>query len=235
MTRLVPLSLVVLGLTACARHSQPNASCEWPQETSPGALGTGPPPQERHLSDDAEFAEDLAIRYADARRGPHSGHFEGIAEYGRTREQCMANLFKVIGSTHNVMPEQVRRSLGRRRPGLDLAVILSFAVLYGWLAYVIAGRLCRLYAHQEGLLTEVVMTIFASAAVSAAGVGLGEEWSLMMENFRLSSGHLSYRVMRIPWTQHRVGLFVGGVVLFCLLSALHHRHAVRATDSRPAF
>ena len=189
----------------------------------------GQPSQERRLSDDAEFAEDLAIRYADARRGPRSGHFEGMAEYGRTREQCMAALFKLIGSTHGVTEEQVRRSLGRRRTGLDLAVILSFAALYGWLAYVIARRLYRLYAH-EGLLTEVVMTIFASAAVSAAGVGLGEEWSLLMENYRLSRGHLSYRVMRIPWTHHRLGLFVGGVVLFCLLSALHHRLAIRATD-----
>ena len=111
---------------------------------------------------------------------------------------------------------------------MDLAVILSFAALYGWLAHVIARRICRIYTHEEGLLAEVV--IFASAAVSAAGVGLGEEWSLLMENYRLSSGHLSYRVMRIPWTHHRLGLFVGGVVLFCLLSALHHRLAIRATD-----
>ena len=63
------------------------------------------PWQQRHLSDDAEFAEDLAIRYADAYRGPHSGHFEGMPEYGRTRDQCVIALFKVIGSSHGVTEE----------------------------------------------------------------------------------------------------------------------------------
>ncbi len=226
MTRLLLFSLLVHGCTTgCGRHAQPNYNCEWPQETAARPLDLSDPSQQRHLSDDAEFAEDLAIRYADARRSPRSHHFEGMAEYRLTRDQCMTALFKAIGRSHDLPEEQVRRSLGHRRTGLDLAVILSFAVLYGCLAHVIARRLRRLYAHNDGSLTEVLMTIFASAAVSAAGVGLGEEWSLMMESYRLSSGHLSYRVARIPWTQHRLGLFVGGVVLFWFLAVFHRRHA----------
>jgi hypothetical protein len=226
MTRLLPLSLLMLVCTTgCSRHPQPNSSCEWPQETAAQALNPSPPSQQRRLSDDAEFAEDLAIRYADAHWGPRSGHFEGMAEYGRTRDQCMAALFKVIGTSHGVPEEQIRRSLGHRRIDLDLAVILCFAVLYGCVANVIARRLHNLYAYNDGSLTEVVMTIFASAAVSAAGVLVGEQWSLIIETYRLSSGHLSYRVARIPWNQHRLGLFVGGVVLFWVLAVLHRRHA----------
>src|ERR1700680_1367385 len=80
------------------------------------------PSQQRPLSDEAEFAEDLAIRYADSRRGPRSGHFEGMAEYVRTRDQCMITLFKVIGSSHGVTDEQVRRSVGHRQTSIDLAV-----------------------------------------------------------------------------------------------------------------
>jgi len=106
MTRLLPLSLLMLVCTTgCSRHPQPNSNCEWPQETAAHALNPSHPSQQRHLSDDAEFAEDLAIRFADARRGLRSGHFEGMAEYGRTRDQCMAALFKVIGSSHS-QPEE---------------------------------------------------------------------------------------------------------------------------------
>src|SRR6266478_9394592 len=91
--------------STCLHNRVHNSNCEWPQETAAHALNPSHPSQQRHLSDDAEFAEDLAIRYADAHRGPRSGHFEGMAEYGRTRDKCMAALFKVIGSSHS-QPEE---------------------------------------------------------------------------------------------------------------------------------
>jgi|SRR5450432_2420472 len=98
MTRLLPLSLLALGgLIGCARHVQPNSDCEWPHEIASGPLNLSQQSQLQHLRDDAEFAEDLGIRYADVRRGPPSGHFEGMPEYGRTRDQCITALFKVIG------------------------------------------------------------------------------------------------------------------------------------------
>ena len=55
------------------------------------------------------------------------------------------------------------------------------------------------------------------------GVLLGEVWSDLMENIRLGNGPLSYRVERIPWGPHRLGMFVGGVILYCLLAAFHHQ------------
>src|SRR5450432_1433006 len=159
MTRLLPLSLLALGgLIGCARDVQPNSDCEWPHEIASGPLNLSQQSQLQHLRDDAEFAEDLGIRYADVRRGPHSGHFEGMPEYGRTRDQCITALFKVIGNSHGVSEEQVRRSLGHRRTSIDLAVMGSFVLLFGFGASLATRRLVRRYPSEDGWTAPVVMT-----------------------------------------------------------------------------
>ncbi len=231
-TQLVPLSLLIAALTACTQHTHPNSNCEWPKETATTALNPSRPSQQRHLSDDAEFAEDLAIRYADARAGPHSGHFEGMAEYGQARDKCMTVLLNVIGSSHSVTEEQVRRSLGHRRASLDLAVILSFVLLFGLAAHLATKRIVRRYSADDGWVGSLVMTAFVAIAGSAFGVLAGEEWSLLLESLRVGSGHLSYRVERIPWTKHRFGFFLGGLILFWLISGFHYYRDYRARRSR---
>jgi hypothetical protein len=52
--------LVSLTIVGCIRREGRNADCKWPAEISRQSANA------RHLSADAEFAEDLAIRYADA-------------------------------------------------------------------------------------------------------------------------------------------------------------------------
>jgi hypothetical protein len=234
MTRLLPLLLLALGgLMGCARHALPKSNCEWPQEASPDALNLSQPSQQRHLSADAEFAEDIAIRYADARSGPHSGHFQGMPEYGRTRDECMATLFTVIASSHGVTEEQVRSSLGRRPIGIDLAVMLSFALLFGFCASLISRRIVQRYPIDDGWIGPAVMTMLTAVAVSAGGVLAGEQWSVMLEGVRLSSGHLSYRMERIPWTQHRLSLFLGGVILVGIISGVQYYLDERYCDGQP--
>ena len=79
----------------------------------------------------------------------------------------------------------------------------------------------------------VVMTALAALAVSVVGVLAGELWSLMLEDRRVGNGHLSYRVDRIPWTQHRLGFFLGGAVLIGLTSGFqYYRARLRGTDNR---
>ena len=79
----------------------------------------------------------------------------------------MAALFKVIGSSHGVPEEQIRRSLGHRRIDLDLAVILCFAVLYGCVANVIARRP---FAEER---SEYIHFLYFSAAWAAANLAIG--------------------------------------------------------------
>jgi hypothetical protein len=226
MTQL-PMSLLLLACSAaCTRRVPPDSNCEWPHETATSIDLTNPA-QQRHLSDDAQVAEDRAIRYADSHSGPRSGHFAGFDKYARAREQCMAALFQVIAKNHGVTQEQVRESLKYRRTSLDLGVLLSFAVLYGFAASGFSRRVWRRFPFDEGWVAGAVATVIASAIVSLGGVMVGEIWSTTLEEMRIGNGHLSYRVARIPWNQHRLSLFVCGVVLFWLIAGFQYRTAAR--------
>lgn len=216
--------LLLLFLPGCARPDRSNSNCEWPAETS-----VSPDPsnaaQQRHLSQDAQLAEDLAIRYADLHKGIHSGHFEGEAEYAQARDQCMTVLFDTIANTHGVTEGQVRKSLLERPVYLDLAVVLSFAAFFCLAASNITRRVWQRFPSEEGWIAGTVATLLASAVVSAVGVAFGEIWSGTAETIRVGNGHLSYRADRIPWGRHRLGLFVGGVVLFWLMAVFQYRRS----------
>src|SRR5690349_23761481 len=106
-----------------------NAACAWTNDP-PRALDLRRAADRRHLDRDAETAEELAIRYADAARGHRSGHFAGDAEYAGARERCMATLVDAAAAAHGVDRRDVVDAIGRRPTGVDLAVPLSFACAY---------------------------------------------------------------------------------------------------------
>ena len=211
MRQLAVLAAMV-GFAASGWCAPANSDCRWPGEMA------GP----RNLTADAVFAEDLAVRYADAHRGLHSGHFESWAAYGRARDTCMAGLFEIIATARGVTSEQVRESLTVRSPGWDLAVMLSFALLYIVAAYAIVR-------HLEKIEAAFVMKAYASLAVSLAGVLLGEIWALSAEGMRIGTGHMSYRVWRVPWLHHEPALFAAGLVLFWIVAMPRAR--VRASQA----
>jgi hypothetical protein len=133
----VLLTLVLLlGVVACVRRDGRNSDCKWPAETVHHA------PTPRHLSADAEFAENLAIRYAD----PHFGRNNPSENYGPERDRCMESLFENVAEEHGVPVEQVFNSLGRIRVYIDLAEILSFATLYFFIVIVVAKMSWRRYS-----------------------------------------------------------------------------------------
>jgi hypothetical protein len=110
---------------------------------------------------------------------------------------------------------------GRRNFAADIAIILSFLVLYGLLAAVLLGRLLRRYPVEESWPVTLAMTALASLAFGFGGMLLGEQWSAIAENIRvaingdakyLGFGHLGPR--SLPWTRHELGFFVLCVVLF---------------------
>jgi uncharacterized membrane-anchored protein len=130
----------------------------------------------------------------------------------------MAKLFQIIGRDHGAAEEEVRESLAVRSAALDLAIILPFVAFYAWTANLIIRRICRRHQETAGW---AVMIVYASTITSAVGTLLGEVWALIVENIRLGNGHLSYRVGRIPWTHHRLGMFVGGIIIFWFLAGLY--------------
>jgi hypothetical protein len=159
--------------------------------------------------------------------GLHTKHFEGIGEYNRARDSCMEHLFSVIASAHSLSEEDVRRSLGHRRILPDLLVILSFALIYAFVASLFARWLCYIYGPSEALLTIAVMTILVSLLVSVAATMFGDAWSWSWESVRLANGHMSYRGRRIPSTQHLLGLFVGSELLFLVIAVFYRVRAMK--------
>jgi hypothetical protein len=153
----------------------------------------------------AEAAEDSAIRYADQHDGVHSGHFQSMAEYGRVRDRRMAEAFQAVAAKYGVPEEQVRETLAQRPLGIDLAVVLSFAVFYiGIVFALVRGR-------------STAMLLYLSIIASVGAVLLCEWWAGLVEGIRLGTGHLSYRATRIPWSRHRLAVFLSALMLYWLV------------------
>ena len=108
LRRIAALGLLLCA-TGCVRRDGRNSDCRWPVESGGGPAGA------RHLSADAEFAEDLAIRYADTHHGLRTPYYVSGEAYAAARDQCMGALFAEIAKEHHISLELVYGSLGRNR------------------------------------------------------------------------------------------------------------------------
>jgi hypothetical protein len=140
-----------------------------------------------------------------------------MAGYGRMRDQQLDEMFKTVAAQHGVSEEQVRQSLAHRPPGVDILVMLSFGAFYAGAVYLISRR-----------FDSYAMRIYLSVVSSAIAVLLGQVWAVLMESLRLWTGHLSYRMDRIPWGHHRLASFVAALVLFWIVVLLRRRTPVLA-------
>jgi hypothetical protein len=208
-----------------------SSNCEW-IEVGSDSLNLEKAADRRHLRYDALTAEDIAIRWADKHSGPKSVQFKGFPEYRRRMDECMEALFQGVASHHGVDVALVRQYRLGRDIVSDSAVILGFAFLYALASYGLAGVIRRRFPSDEGpafLIATVAMSVLASIV----GVMLGDLWSVSIENLRMGSGHLSYRIDRIPWRLHWGEAFICGLVVFWLVAAVRAR--VGIGYSRPSF
>ena len=116
--------LVLATGPGCVRRDGRNSDCRWPGEIPPQTATAS------HLSADAEFAEDLAIRYADTQHGLRTPNYVSGEVYDSERDRCMNSLFDQIAVQHRVPVEQVSSALGRNRARIDAAVNLPFGLFY---------------------------------------------------------------------------------------------------------
>jgi hypothetical protein len=215
----VLLTLVLLlCAAACLRRDGCNSDCKWPAENTRDA------PTSRHLSADAEFAEDLAIRYADS----HFGRYNPSDNYGDERDRCMEALFKKAAEEHGVHVDQVSDSLGRNRVYIDLAEILSFVTLYFFAALLVARMSGRRYSPEEnGWISGMVMALVLSLVLAVVGMFLGDVWCDIAETYRIGNSHMSYHLERLLWARHRAGSFVGLLLAFWLAATVTARKSGR--------
>jgi hypothetical protein len=224
---LLPALLILITFTGCVRREGRNSDCIWPEGPGARPLDPSRSADARHLREDVEFAEDLAIRYMDAHRRSLSGQ-----PPGQVMNTCRNSLLKQISTLHHVPPKEVVQFFGRRSLAIDLAMIFPFLVLYGLVAALLAGWIRRRYPPEESLTAALAIAVLCSLALGVAGMLLGETWSGTAESIRVGTGHLSYRVDRLPWPRHRLAFFVLCVAIFWSVAAVRFR--VRAPASAKA-
>lgn len=214
--RLVLLATIGVSLCAsgCVRRVGRNSDCKWPPETVPSPLTA------RHLSEDAEFAEDLSIRYADVHHGLRTPYYVSGEDYVSNRDRCKAMLFGEIANQHNVPIERVYDSFGHNRAYIDLAINVPFALIYCLVAIAVARAIWRRYPPAEnGWLPGAAMILFLSVAFSIAFIMVGDVWARIAETYRVGNGHMSYRADRLIWVRHQTALFSAAFLTFLLTAA----------------
>jgi len=104
---------------------------------------------------------------------------------------------------------------------VDAPVIFSFGILYLFVAYIFTGRIIRRFSGDDSGFW--IMTLTMAVGVSLVAVMIGMLGSIVVEELVVGSGHLSYRMNRIPFRQHWAILFACGFVMFGLVALLRSR------------
>jgi hypothetical protein len=216
---------LVIALCAAACDGTRNPDCAWRDEPA-APLDLHDAGDRRHLSADARLAEELAIRHADVQRGHRSGRFAGVDEYHRTRDRCFAALSGDIASRHHVTAAQVADAARQRNGRSDAAVLLIYVVLFVIAANAFARRLFIRFPADEPW-PALIGTAAGAIAVSATGAILGGLGASIVEMIQLGDLHLSYRADRLPWTQHWLLIFAGGIALFLVIASIRWRRSPR--------
>jgi len=177
----------------------------------------------RHLRNDAITAEDVAIRWADRQ-------YHLMPEYESRRDECMTSLFTGIANQHGVAIATVRRYTLERDLVFDLGLTLCFGFIYAIGAYRLCGWIRGRFADDERGYW--IMVVMLSVCVALVGVMLGNLGSILAEWAQLNSGHLSYRMTRLPWRKHWVTLFGCGVIIFGLIALVRSRKNYENKTSR---
>jgi len=202
------LLLALISVGGCITRPGMNADCQWPAEAS-RQLDLQRRADRRHLIEDAELAEELAVRYDDR-------WHKGIPP-------CEIKLFNAIAATHGVTAADVVQARERiADKGLYLPVNLPMAALYLLTACAVTQWVRRRFADDERAAA-IVAVLFASIVFSGLFVVLGELWEATVLMIRVWNHHVGGRALRLPWQQHRVEIFVLGVVLFWIVAVVLYR------------
>ena len=218
--------MAYLGCPGCIPRDRANKTCEWAGDARFPVDSRNRAHQE-HLIEDAQLAEELAIRYADAEHGRRFGveHHGGLLDGGRVRQECLSRMFQTIEEHHDVTSEQVRVARGQRNRTFDLAVVLLFLPLYSLAAVIVSLSIYRRFPSHERFVGWFA-TGLASIAVTVLGLQSFRLWAAVWEVVRVGNGHMtSIRSASYSrWSQQYVGAdFIGGLLLFWIIAVICYR------------
>jgi H+/Cl- antiporter ClcA len=86
---------------------------------------------------------------------------------------------------------------------------------------IFTKRLHRRFAGEDSSFW--IMTLTMAAGVSLVAVMVGMLGSIVIEGILLNSGHLSYRMNRLPFRRYWPMLFFCGFVIFALVALMRFR------------
>ena len=213
---------ILLLSTGCVGFNK-DLNCRWPVDHQPRALDLSVGSDQRHLADDAQTAEDLAIRHADAGRGRGSANRD-VGEYRRVREECKAQLYATVATQHSVTPQAVAAAVADRREWLDAIMMTGLAIGFIGVArlasaFMLRGALADSRALAVGMIL-VAALVAGVVAVMAGGMFIG-----LIESVRVGNGHMSYRVDRLPLRHRPIEAFAVSAAVFAVVAAAQYRRA----------
>jgi hypothetical protein len=207
----------------CIDRSRVNKSCEWTGDTL-FPIDWNNPAHQQHLVGDAQLAEDLAIRHADAEFGRRFGieHHGGLIDNGRVVRECMARLVAAIETNHAVTMQQIALARGERSRLFDTAVAVSFLPLFILSAVVTHGRLSRRFSTEKRFVRFVAIALM-SVIAGILGLQAGPLWGAVWEAIRVGNGHMSLfrSASYTRWTNYHfsaIFVFVVEAVTFCIVA-----------------
>jgi hypothetical protein len=215
-----------LRCPGCIPRGRVNSSCEWTGDTK-FSFEPGNVAHQEHLVEDAQLAEELGIRYADAEFGRRFGveHHGGLLDNGRVRRECLSRMFQAVENNHGVTSEQIRLARGQRNETFDIVVGLLYLPLYSLGTAITCRWLCRRFSSNERDV-RLVATGLASIAIAFLGTQCFRLWGGVWEVIRVGNGHMtSIRAASYSgWTkQYGGGDFIGGILLFWLIALIGYR------------
>lgn len=218
MRPIVAIAVLLLWAGCVGADKDPN--CRWPSEHQGRALDLTSRSDRRHLADDAQTAEDLAIRHADESRGPDWQ--SNVAEYHRVREECRARLNLIVAQQHLVTVNAVAAAVSDRRVWLDVVVVAAFAGLFLAIAAIATSFMLR-GALVDSRVLAGAMLIVASLAAGVVAVLGSTVFVGVIESLRIGNGHMSYRAERLPLRHRRIETFAAGAACFVITGAVQLR------------
>jgi hypothetical protein len=221
MRRRFVFTIALAFISACVPRDRLNTDCQWIND-APAALDLTNAAQRTHLRLDVIVAEELAVRFADARTA---------APRAAVREECLARLFPEIGRAHRVTIEQVVAERGRREGLWDILVFAIFAAAYAAASLRITDRVRQPF--RDSPRAAWLALFVAAVPVAVVGMASGEIWVLLAEGVRVSNlSHLSgFRGNRVPWRHHRAEIFAVCLALFWMVALA--RTALLARRQQP--
>ncbi len=217
----------------CIDRGRVNTACAWTGDTA-FVIDPANVAQREHLVADAQLAEELAIRHADAEVGMRFGvaHHGGLLEHGSFREACLARMFQEIERHHQVSAGQILVARGQRDRVFDLAVVVLFLPLYAFATLAASLWLARRFS-ADGRLALFVATAVASVMAAVLGLQSLQLWGAVWEVIRVGNGHMTSMrsATYTRWLQQHVDVQVlGSILLFWAIALCCYQVAHRVDE-----